>query len=223
MKSMSFTTFMQKQHEIRGRLYSTPDGEVASQAHPLIAPGHGGYVVAYRYGNEVTDQVAALSERLAQFGPTLRYDAGNIHTTLATREVGQDFVLDRIKLADITRGVESARGQLRSCKFNFTEWLAGKDSVLAAGEAHWWLHGEIHRVVKAVDEKAWVSMNPTWGMYMVTSRPTEPLPLEQRAAYAAAVRETPVIGQVRPEAVEVSYFTCNPEGWVFHEGERFPL
>lgn len=185
-------------------------------------------IVALRYGNQVTDYVEDLSERISTVIPSMLYNKWNIHTTIGSywSEKEGACVSEKEKQELLSALKEECVG-LESTEFEIDSMnpILWGDSVILP-----W----IPQHKSYIDIHTWLSLNSNirtssyrkgWWAHITTARFSQDSKwVGERESVEDILRMTPPLGIIRPNALEVFSFTiADSTTLILNTHDRIPL
>ena len=88
---MSFKKFLETQESIYAQFRDVSVIEKEGLV-PKIPKQQGGYLIAFRHPNSITDVVGEFSHMVSRIVPSIAYDSKNAHTTVSDFQVQDNFL-----------------------------------------------------------------------------------------------------------------------------------
>ena len=178
------------------------------------------YIIALRHQAEVTGSLSDFAEHLAQFVPCIRYDATNLHTTLATlkpplsnAEFPDDATLSR--LSNVAEAV--LEPHWRRIAIEYRGWLLAKDAVLVEGHpsnnAFWQSSLLLCSIAK---EYGVPDLKSAWGAHITASRFTEFRPIPDARQLLQLLKDGPMLSSGCPLRIDIGWCECSAAGFFLH-------
>lgn len=206
---MTYLEFLENQNTIYLRLSNdrtlTENGTVPN---PNIK-NTGGYLIALRHPSSLTDVIDEFSMKISNIIPSIIYNKSNIHTTISDYNIANDFVPDYAGILDkLWTSVKEIknRGQIL---INYYRMISTKDSVIMAGIPN----ENFYNISQAIINNArssGIELRFPWGAHITLSRFLEKKSPAELAEFFKLMESAPKIGEIKPEFIDVGYFTCIP-------------
>ncbi len=216
---MDFEEFLKNQEEVYAKF-----GDQKKLREQGLVPNvsqiyGGGYLVSFRYPNDVTSRVDDLSRRVSAIIPSIEYNYDNIHTTLTNYHQGVGFSPNGNILDALSEASRTVRNRVRPPVVDFRRWLYNQDSLIAAGYPND-LFLEASKVLDDGVRKTGLRFKSAWGAHITANRFLEDVEPEKLEEFFRLVDSTSVPGTSQPFAIDVGYVSTSPEGFVYQVTDR---
>lgn len=218
---MIFSEFLAKQESIYTEFRNTSKIELEGII-PKIFENQGGYIIAYRHSENIIEGIKEFSEKISRIVPSIIYNEGNIHTTLATFQVSDNFVFDKILLKNIINSVHASVPLIKKVEIEYTEWLMNQDSGIVGGIPNPAFFENIKKVVEYA-MKAGIQLKSPWGAHITISRFLESVSKEQTLELLNLFKNSKPLGLSKIEYVDVGYSVLTPKEFKLNIYERFKI
>lgn len=165
---MAFSEFLAKQEAIYAEFRDTSKIELEGVV-PQIFDNHGGYIIAYRHSKIVIDSIREFSEKISKIVPSIKYHEDNIHTTLSTFQVSDNFDLDKTILESLTNIVRANLPLIKDVKIEYTEWLMNQSSGIVGGNPNIAFFENAKKIVEYAIKRG-IQLRFPWGVHITISR-----------------------------------------------------
>lgn len=209
---MSIETYQARQNRIYRQFQTAMETLPTVQASPLVAEPAAGYIVAWLHADSLLAQLAQVNGQINEIVPVMRFDGHNAHTTITVYQLQplNGFQLNEEILQSLTKACfEIDDSLLQAVRIQFDQWLFKEDAVIAAGQPNgaFWQVGE---ALQGAGKKQGLALRMPWGAHITTARYLADF--DKVAKLNTLLRQTPVLGESRPQAVVVGHFTCSRAG-----------
>lgn len=218
---MTFPEFIAKQEGIYVEFRDTSKIELEGLA-PKIFDNQGGYIITYRHSNNVIDGIREFSEKLGKIVPSIKYHDENIHTTLSTFQVSDNFAFDKTILENVTNIVYDNLPLIRNVKIDYNEWLINEDTGIVGGNPNLAFFENIKNIVEYA-MKAGIQLKFHWGAHITISRFLEKVSNEQKLELLNLFKNSKPLGISTPEYVDVGYSVLTPKEFKLNVYQRFKI
>ncbi len=241
----SYSDFVSRQGKILGGIQETHDdirnGKTGLKADPAITERVAGYLVAWRFNENVTGRIGSIAAQVGLITPTAEYGPDNAHSTLGDHGVEKNRSIDpaseihRDTVGALAEAVEETlqslgRSDRAGLKFSLGRFVTNTTTVIATGTPSpivWDVGGQVELrsaiggLPGADDGKG---LRPAWGGHITGGRYLQDaLPVVGQGV-AALLDSVPPLGEVVPSAIDVGYFGGSPEaGFKFTRTTQFDL
>lgn len=218
---MTFSEFIAKQDGIYAEFRDTSKIELDGIV-PKIFDNQGGYIVAYRHSNNVIDGIREFSEKISKIVPSIKYHEDNIHTTLSTFQVLDNFAFDETILDSVTNIVQANLPLIKNVKIDYNEWLMNESTGIVGGKPNLAFFENIKKVVEYALKRG-IQLKFPWGAHITISRFLEKISNEQTLELLNLFKNSKPLGISTPEYVDVGYSVLTPKEFKLNVYERFKV
>ena len=189
---------------------------------PKIPKQQGGYLIAFRHPNKITDSLGEFSYRASKVVPAITYDRDNAHKTISDFLVQDDFSPDTNTLEKLAEVVHANKPLSKEIVFDYDGWALNQNTGIATGIPTPPVYDTLKSIIDYAHQRD-IQLRLPWGSHITVSRFLEEgTPEEVRELLNVFNTEKP-LGKSRPESVDVGHFVFTPDGFVFDVHERFNL
>jgi hypothetical protein len=220
----TFEDFMRKQGQIYDKFRDTTNVKENGLVDG-IEKSLGGFLVAFRHPNRITEPLARFAERIASVIPALPYNEGNIHTTITDYGVcpAEDFISDMPTLNKLSSAVQFAlHEQVPSPTISYDNWRFNQNSVIVAGQPNKAFFQRTQGVVKSCSRQV-IKVNGLWGAHITALRTTDKVDPGDLKEFYRLMKEAPELGTSTPQRIDVAYFNLTKQKFNFSVYRKFEL
>ncbi|WP_027632087.1 hypothetical protein [Clostridium hydrogeniformans] len=218
---MKFSEFLSKQNSIYSEFKDTSK-IISNGLTPRVFESQGGYLIAYGHPENIVAGVKSFSEKVSNIVPTIKYNEENVHTTLCTFQILDNFKVDTRVLQNLSRIIHCNLPLIKDVKIEYNEWLINQDSGIAMGQPNrsFW-----ENTKKIVEHGVKIGMNLKypWGAHITTNRFLAKVSNEQTLELLNLFKNNKPLGISTPIYVDIGYFILNPKEFKLNVYERFQL
>ncbi len=176
------------------------------------------YVVAYRYGTDFTNSIHDFSEDVSHRLPSLVYSLDNIHTTVVTSDLEDNFSPSSEKLQELSRAIKSIQNNLLRCSINFWKPLYNPTAWIIPWIPWKNFLENLAKIQEAISKtNLWMKIIPPWGAHITISRFTSEESSKKviECWLIDVIESTPEFWRRIPTWIDIWYFTYDTTGFVF--------
>ncbi len=221
VNKMTFSDFIEKQEGIYKEFKDTSKVELEGIV-PKVIENQGGYIIAYRHSNNIVDGISEISEKVSKIIPSIIYNEHNIHTTLATFQVCDDFAVDNKILESITNILYANLPLVKDIKIEYNQWLMNQDSGIVAGNPNVAFFENARKIVDYAGKRD-IQLKSPWGAHITVSRFLEKVSNEHTLELLRLFKSNKPLGISIPEYVDVGYFVLTSKEFKLNVHQRFKL
>ncbi|WP_027625614.1 MBL fold metallo-hydrolase [Clostridium lundense] len=129
---MKYVEFLEKQDKIYSEFRDTLKIKVEG-LKPNIEENKGGYIIALKHSDNIINNISNITSKIYKEIACIKYDGGNIHTTLATYNECIGFKANKEELELIANIAENNISLIKDVKINYLECLMNQDTVIVEG------------------------------------------------------------------------------------------
>ncbi len=149
------------------------------------------------------------------------YDAQTIHTTVSDYGIKEDFDWDGNTLDKLCFCVKDVLSE-DSPKLFYKNWVYNQNTIVIEGIPDKSFFSFVKKVYDYVYENG-INLRFPWGAHITAGRFTKQKNSGELSEFFKVMKEAPIIGESKPEFVDVGYFTFNKKRFNFKVHERFNL
>ncbi|ARC86394.1 hypothetical protein U732_3419 [Clostridium argentinense CDC 2741] len=218
---MSFYEFLEKQENIYAEFRNTSKVKEEGLV-PQISINRGGYIIALKHSKNIVDAVDNFTKKIDLVTSSIRYDESNIHTTLGTYEVKDEFSPANKTLELIINAVKNSFSSIKGIQIKYNEWLINQDSGIIAGIPNMNFYGYIEKLSEYTQMNG-IEVKRPWGAHATVSRFLEKISYDRTLELLNIFKESKPIGISIPKYVDVGYFNLTAESFKINICERFKI
>jgi len=232
-----FEKFLAKQRRICKTLKKAAKKVQKTGTKPSLLKGcKGGYLIAFRFSQQVTEIVGKLSEKINKIIPSLVYDGKNAHTTIYTIDHKGDgtFYPNPEKLRVFANHIHDLEKELSAPQIVFRGWLYNESTVIASGTPTKEFYEAFDKIGYKICSEVSSDLIKPWGAHITTARFKEEKSAEQMQEFFHLMRTTPAIstqkkknrnytGIVKPTSIDVGSFDFSAEGFEYTVSDSLKL
>ena len=189
---------------------------------PRIPNQQGGYLIAFRHPEEITDALGEFSYHASRIIPAVNYDGSNAHTTISDFQVQDNFSPDTQTLENLTRLVHANKPFSNDVAIDYSAWLLNQNTGIAAGEPNLNFYNLVTKIVESAQQQE-TQLRLPWSAHITTNRFLKNGSSEEVKELLDFYRNSKPLGNSTPKCIDVGYFIFTPEGFEFKVHERFDL
>lgn len=221
MSKMTFSDFIERQEGIYEEFRDTSKIE-SEGIVPKISDNQGGYIIAYRHSNDVVEGISKFSEKINRIVPSIKYNEDNIHTTLATFQVSDNFTFDSTVLENITNIVYANLPLTKDVRIEYYEWLVNQDSGIVCGNPNNAFYENVKKIAEYAMSRG-IQLKLPWGAHITVSRFLEKASNQQIIELLELFKGKASLGISTPHHVDVGYYFLTQKEFKFNVYQRFKL
>lgn len=239
MISNEFNKFAEKAKDIYESIDKKAEliDETGLIADGVVTKRQGCLLVVFKFDESISERFHEISSKIAIKYPTLVYKPEDIHTTILTTRLVDNFSgpneEDYQKLGLLTRAVSKTLVELRPRTLpvlNYKGIIYSTEAILATGfpveddeQAN--LYFDIVSDIISECEALGIKIKKPWGMHSTLSRVIRPVPPEQTKSYKALLKgiKNTDFGEVKLDEIIVGWHTTSPDHFKIHPCVRFKL
>lgn len=218
---MNFSEFLAKQNRIYEEFRDTSKIQLEGIS-PKIFENQGGYIIAYRHSENIVSSISEFSQKVSKIVTSIKYGKDNIHTTLATYQVSDEFQLDKFILDNLSKSVKDNLPLIKAVKIDYTEWLIDQTTGIVGGNPNRGFFENAERIVQCARQSG-MELKLPWGAHITVSRFLETTSEEQTLELLSLFKNSKSLGISKPTYIDVAYFTTTPKEFRLNVHERFKL
>jgi len=208
---MDLAAFLAGQDKIYDKFRNNTSARDGLDTDQAVAGRKGGYIIAIRHPDAVTEPLARFAKRVSRCVPALAYSSKQLHTTLDTEDVETDFVPDEHRLMELSDFVETLdHRRLSAVTLNYDTILHGNENVIAAGVPTNDGFLALMEYLMKRAEHCGITLRMPAITHITLNRFTRPVPADALKDFYALMKETPKVGNSTPTRVDVGHFNCTP-------------
>lgn len=218
---MTFNEFVEKQRMIYDKFRDTSAIEQEGLV-PRIPTQQGGYLIAFRHPEKITDSLGEFSYQSSRIVPAITYDGANAHTTISDFQVQDGFSPDSKILENLARLVYANNPFSSDVTIDYNAWLLNQSTGIAAGEPNPGFYNLAEKIVAYAQQQG-TQLRLPWGAHITTNRFLKAGSPEEVRELLAFYRRSKPLGYSTPRCIDVGSFIFTPAGFDFKVHERFVL
>jgi len=218
---MDFKEFIEKQKSIYNKFRDISAIEQEGLV-PRIPNQQGGYLIAFRHPDKITDALEEFSYHASRIVPAVNYDGANAHTTISDFQVQDNFSPDIQTLENLARLTRMQKPFSKDVIIDYNAWLLNQNTGIAAGEPNPIFYDLATRIVEYAQQQG-TQLRLPWGAHITTNRFLKNGSPEEVRELLDFYRNSKPLGDSTPKSIDVGYFILTPEEFDFKVYERFDL
>ncbi|WP_291583647.1 hypothetical protein [Clostridium sp. UBA6640] len=218
---MSFCEFLEKQEKIYTEFKDTSKVREEGLV-PQISINKGGYIIALRHSRNIINAADKFTKEVDTIISSIKYDESNIHTTLGTYEVKDEFSPANKTLELIINAAKYSVSSIKGIQIDYNEWLMNQDTGIIAGISNI----SFFEYIKKLNEYAQmngIELKRPWGAHITVSRFLEKISYDKTLELLDIFKKSKPIGISIPKYLDVGYFNLTPDSFNFNVCERFKI
>jgi len=220
-EKMGFTDFLSNQKKIYDEFRDT--SKILSEGLiPQISDYKGGYIIALRHSENIVTGVEKFTEKISRVTSSIKYDENNLHTTLATYQVVDDFCPVKEILEKLVRTVCDNLLLMKKIEIEYREWLMNQDSGIVSGIPNMAFYENVRRIIESAQGYG-INLKFPWGAHITVSRFLGKVTHEQVLELLDIFKSSEPLGISRPKYIDVGYFNLTPKSFKINVCERFEI
>lgn len=189
---------------------------------PNIPNNQGAYIIAFRHSKKITKEIEHFSRTLAVNFPSIIYDESNIHTTISTYGLTDNFTCDSALISILTESVKDTYKNLETPLVQYTGWLLNQNTGIATGTPNIGFINNISSIIENAKKKG-IDLKMPWGSHITVSRFNCTPPTNDITNLLSYFSNAQPLGLSKLESIDVGYFNLSSKGFFFYTCERFNL
>ena len=218
---MFFSEFIAKQEKIYEEFRDTSKIE-ANGLIPQISTNRGGYIIALRHSENIVAGIEEFTEKIGRVTSSIKYDKNNIHTTLSTYQVRDEFCPINENLESLTNIFRDNFSLFKGMEIEYNEWLINQDSGIVAGIPNRVFFENVRRISEHSQVKG-IQLKFPWGAHITVSRFLKKISHEQTLQLIKIFKNSKPLGLSTPNYIDVGYFILTPGSFKINIYERFKV
>ncbi|MDD7795414.1 hypothetical protein [Clostridium sp. 'White wine YQ'] len=206
---MNYDEFLENEEEIYSEFRDTSKVMVEG-LKPNIQENKGGYIIALRHPDNIINNIKNITSKIYKEVKCIKYDKGNIHTTLATYNEGVGFKLINDDLELISDIASNNRVLIKDTKINYSECLINQDSIIVAGTPN----ENFKEYLDAIEREANkynIKLKMPWGAHITIIRFLENIEYDKVLNILDIVKDNKKIGLSIPTSIDIGYFSLTKD------------
>jgi hypothetical protein len=218
---MGFTDFLSRQEKIYAEFRDT--SKILSEGLiPQISDNKGGYIITLRHSENIVTGVEKFTEKISRVTSSIKYDENNLHTTLATYQVVDDFQPMKETLEKLVKIVYDNFLIMKKIEVQYSEWFMNQDSGIAGGIPNMAFYENVRRIIESA-QKYGINLKCPWGAHITVNRFLEKVTHVQALELLDIFKNSEPLGISRPIYIDVGYFNLTPKSFNINVSERFKI
>jgi len=164
---MNFTDYIHRQNAIYNELRC--NSKLLDNLYPHDFINSGGYIMALRHSNNITDNIEKLNEKINKIIPIMKYDRTNLHTTFATYLMKDNFIPDKRVLDKIIHIFEEITIKFEKIRISYSDYLIDNSAIILAGNPNIGFFNNCNNIIELLHNEKLLFDFP-WGAHITVCR-----------------------------------------------------